>query len=121
MGEISVLLIFFLSFFLFLSFFYLSFFLSFCFTDELNLESIVCMRIYTYQTTALLPGILLFWFGTVSELRLASYDYETASYFSRDASRAWSSTSGASVQFFHAWHIQSGHTPTTELVELRPC
>ena len=34
-----------------------------------------------YLTTALLPGICLFWLGEAYELRLASYGHETAGYF----------------------------------------
>ena len=32
---------------------------------------------YTYQTTALLPDIFLFWFGATYKLRLESYGQET--------------------------------------------
>ena len=35
---------------------------------------------YMYQTTALLPGILFFWFRVAYELRLVSYRHETAGY-----------------------------------------
>ena len=34
---------------------------------------------YTYQTTALLPDIFLFWFGAAYKLRLTSYGQETVS------------------------------------------
>ena len=54
-----------------------SFFLSFI--DKLSSKTIVCMRIYTYQTTALLLVIFLFWFGLVYKLRLVSYGHETVS------------------------------------------
>ena len=35
--------------------------------------------LYTYQTTALLPGIFLFWFGAVYKLCLVSYGLKTVS------------------------------------------
>ena len=35
------------------------------------------------------------------------------------APRAWSSTTGTFVQLFLVWHVESGHTWTTERVELR--
>ena len=60
------------------------------------------MQIYAYQTTALLPGIFLFWVGALYELRLASYGLETAS---KDASHARSLTSGASVYVFRVCHV----------------
>ena len=37
------------------------------------------MRYYTYQTTALLPCMLLFLFGAAYRQRLASYDLDTVS------------------------------------------
>ena len=52
---------------------------------------------YTYQMTALLPGIFFFWFVVAYELQLASYNHETVY---KDALCVWSSTSGASVQLF---------------------
>ena len=68
----------------------------------------------------LLPGILLFWSWTLYEQRLASYGRKTAFYIylSKNALRACLSTSGASVQLFWAYHVQSGHTRTSALVEL---
>ena len=39
------------------------------------------MRIYTYQATALVPGIFRFWFGAAYELRLVSYVHKTVSYY----------------------------------------
>ena len=50
-----------------------------------------------YQTKVLLPGIFLFRFGAVYELRLASYGHETVT---KNASHAQSLTYGASVQLF---------------------
>ena len=38
--------------------------------------------------------------------------------FPKNASHAWSSTFGASVQLFRAWHVQSGHTQSTEHMQL---
>ena len=70
---------------------------------------------YTYQITALLPGIFLFWFGAAYELQLASYGLETVS---EDTSCAQSLTSGASVQLFWVWNVSSGHTRTTECMQL---
>ena len=88
--KISVLFIFFL-------FFVLSF------SDMRNLKNIWCVReYYTYQTTALLPVIFLFWFGVVYELQLTNYGLETVS---KDASCFHLATSGASLYVLQVWHI----------------
>ena len=63
--------------------------------------------------TALLPGIFLFWFGTAYEPQMVSYGLKIVF---KDALHAQSLTS---VQLFQVWHIQSGHTQTTERVESR--
>ena len=81
-----------------------SFFLS-SFADKLNAKTIVLFEYCTHQTTALLPGIFLFWFG-----RRTSYDWRATATklsvtVSKEAPRAWSSTSGAFVQLFRAWHV----------------
>ena len=75
-------------------------FLSFltCITQKLYH---VC-EYYTYQRTALLPGIFLFWFGVVYELRLASYGHKTVPQCAR-CSR--SGTSVASGYVFRVWHV----------------
>ena len=62
------------------------------------------------------------------ELRLASYVTKLQVTFSKDAPcsapRAWSSTSGASVQLYRAWHVHvhvySNHTLDTERGLYRP-
>ena len=73
----------------------------------------------TYQTSALLSDIFLFWFGAAYELRLGSYTATKLQVaVSKYAPRGWWSTSEASVQLFRAWHVKSVHTRTTERVEL---
>ena len=52
-----------------------------------------------------------------------SYDWRTTATklqvtVSKDAPRAMSSTSGASVQIFRGWYVKSGHARTTERLEL---
>ena len=49
------------------------------------------------------------WRATAMKLQVA---------VSKDAPRAWLSTSGASVKLFRVWDVQSGHTWTTERVKL---
>ena len=55
------------------------------------------MDITHTKRLALLPGIVLVWFGAAYELRLASYGLETVS---KDASHDRSLTSVASVDVF---------------------
>ena len=93
-----------------------SFFLSFL--EEISSKTIVCMQIYTYQTTALLPGIFRFWLGWRTSYDRRATATKLPVTLSEDASCAWSSTSGASAQLFRVWHIFSSHTQTTECVEL---
>ena len=57
-------------------------------------------KYYTYQTTALLPGIFLFWFGAMHELPLVSYSLKTVS---KDTSHFCLSTSGACVYVLWVW------------------
>ena len=66
--------------------------------------------------TALLPGIFLFWFGVVYQLQLASYGHEAIPQCARCSH---SDTFVASVYVFWVWHVQSGHTHTTELMHYR--
>ena len=51
---------------------------------------------YTYQVTALLLGIFLFWFGVAYKLRLESYILQTVT---TDTSHSCSDTSGASATY----------------------
>ena len=74
----------------------------------------VC-KYYTYQMTALLPGIFLFWFGVMYKLWLASYSHKIVF---EDVLHIQSSTSGALVQLFCVRHVESSHTLTTEHVQL---
>ena len=74
------------------------------------------MQILHNQTPALLQGILLFWFGAVYEIQLASFSLDET--VPKDALHACLSTSGASVYEFWVWHVQSGHTRTTEYLQV---
>ena len=76
------------------------------------------MRLLYIQMTPLLPGIFLFWFGVVYQLQLVSYMYghKTILQYAR---RSHSDTSVASVYVFQVWHVQSGHTQTTEPMHYR--
>ena len=61
----------------------------------------VC-RYYAYQITALLPGILLFWFEMVYKLPLASYSDDTVPQCTR---LSLSEAYVASAYEFRAWHV----------------
>ena len=59
--------------------------------------------------TALLPGVLLFWFGVVYELLMVSYSFET---IYKDASIAHLWTTITSVHDSFMWYVLSSHTQT---------
>ena len=69
---------------------------------------------YTYQTSALLPGIIFSGLGR----RTNYYWQATASNSSKNASQDDLLISGAFRSEFWAWHVHSVHTRTIERVQL---
>ena len=92
------------------------FFLSFFFSATYNSKTIRCVRILNIPKGWYATGDHSYWFSASCELRLASYGLKTVANMV--------SVLVHTLLSFHliilwAWHVYSGHTQTTERVQYR--